>query len=101
MPHLIKGHLRFTEEDNINNDFYQKNIQPLKNNDNENLMQTKIKKFIKNNNKLMTTLQANETHDPNEPVNKNTKEQFKKIFILFNQIASLSGYSLNELMQED
>jgi hypothetical protein len=98
MPHLIKGHLRFTEEDNINNDFYQKNIQPLKNNDNENLMQTKIKKFVKNNNKLMTTLLAN---DPNEEVNKNTREQFKKTFILFNQIASLSGYSLNELMQED
>ena len=98
MPHLIKGHLRFTEEDNINNDFYQKNIQPLKNNDNKNLMQTKIKKFVKNNNKLMTTLLAN---DPNEEVNKNTRDQFKKTFILFNQIASLSGYSLNELMQED
>lgn len=111
MPQLIRGHLRFTEHDDIINDFNQKYILPIINNKNDDIDDTekiiinKIRVLFKQNRNLNNCLlQLHELHDNmNQNMCQNNQKEtlkleLKKTLILFIQVASLHGHSLTDIM---
>ena len=102
MPHLVKGHLRFTEEDFMYNDLY--NNMNLKNNQNQEKVKNKelnviIKNYKKNVIKMMNLLQ-NQDQNNDQDQDMLLKEQFKKTLITFTYLAAKKNISLNELLVE-
>jgi hypothetical protein len=76
MPNLVQGHLRFTEEDYVYTDFYEK-----------------IKNDV--NNKSVHQL-----FDEYRTVNNGLEQNdFKKAFIAFSRLAYANGYTINDLMK--
>lgn len=104
MPHLVKGHLRFTEEDFMYNDLY--NNMNLKNNQNQEKVKNKelnvlIKNYKKNVIKMMNLLQnQDQNKDQDQDQVMLLKEQFKKTLITFTYLAAKKNISLNELLVE-
>jgi hypothetical protein len=97
MPHLVKGHLRFTDEDH--DLFINMN---LKNNENNEKVKNKelnslIKKYKMNVTKMMNLLQDHDqAYDQDQDII--LKEQFKKTLNAFTYLAAKKNISLNELL---
>ena len=77
MPNLVQGHLRFTEEDYVYSDFYEK-----------------IKSDV--NNKSVRELLQDFNNMKN---NKVGKKELKNAFIAFSRLAYANGYTINDLMK--
>ena len=115
MPHLVKGHLRFTDEDFMYYDLCI--IMNLKNNQNNEKVKNKelnslIKKYKMNVTKMMNLLQdqdhdhdhdQDQDHDQDHDQDQDhliLKEQFKKTLNAFTYLAAKKNISLNELLAE-
>jgi hypothetical protein len=102
MPHLVKGHLRFTDEDFMYYDLC--NNMNLKNNQNNEKVKNKelsslIENYKKNVIKMMNLLQ-DQDQDQDQGQDIILKEQFKKTLNAFTYLAAKKNISLNELLIE-
>jgi len=95
MPHLVSGHMRFTEDDSIKSDYYEKIQLECMNQTSSEITRLFYKIFIKDSKQTSICI-------PNNNVNNRDDNQKKilsdKLFSLLS-LANIMGYNLDELMK--
>jgi len=96
MPHLVSGHMRFTEDDSMKSDYYEKIHLECMNQTSPEITRLFYKIFKKDSKQISI---PNNTNNNVNNTDDNQKKKLSDTLFSFLSMANIMGYNLDELMK--